>query len=101
MAQWLLRLAADRRRGGGLRRLAAAVPVDQPPLSTVGAIEFLGTAVLVAPGARTRRNLLALVLAVDGVAALTEVRLGDEPLGVVFAPLRSRWLGLTSSALPR
>src|SRR5450755_4860865 len=35
--------------------------VDRLPLSTVGAIEFLGTVILAAVGARTRRNVLALV----------------------------------------
>src|SRR4051812_26051425 len=59
--------------------------VDRLPLSTVGAIEFLGTVVLAAAGARTGRNLLALALAVGGVAALTDVRLAGEPLGFVFA----------------
>ena len=34
----------------------------------MGAIEFLGTVLLAVAGARTRRNLLALVLAVGGVA---------------------------------
>jgi inner membrane transporter RhtA len=51
----------------------------------VGAIEFLGTVLLAAVGARTRRNLLALGLAVGGVAALTDVRLTGQPLGFVFA----------------
>ena len=55
------------------------------PLSTVGAIEFLGPVALAAIGVRTRRNLLALLLAVGGVAVLTDVRLGGEPLGFVFA----------------
>jgi len=59
--------------------------VDRLPLSTVGAIEFLGTVVLAAAGARTRRNLLALCLAIGGVAALTDVRLAGQPLGFVFA----------------
>jgi inner membrane transporter RhtA len=59
--------------------------VDRLPLATVGAVEFLGTVVLAATGARTRRNLLALALAVGGVAVLTDVRLGGEPLGFVFA----------------
>jgi inner membrane transporter RhtA len=59
--------------------------VDRLPLSTVGAIEFLGTVVLAALGARTRRNLAALLLAVGGVAALTDVRLAGQPLGFVFA----------------
>ena len=59
--------------------------VDRLPLSTVGAIEFLGTVILAALGARTPRNLLALLLAVGGVAVLTDVRLSGQPLGFVFA----------------
>ncbi len=59
--------------------------VDRLPLSTVGAIEFLGTVVLAAAGARTRRNLVALVLAVGGVFVLTDVRLSGQPWGFVFA----------------
>jgi inner membrane transporter RhtA len=55
------------------------------PLATVGAIEFLGTVTLAAAGARTRRNILALVLAVGGVAVLTSVQLAGQPLGLVFA----------------
>jgi inner membrane transporter RhtA len=55
------------------------------PLATVGAIEFLGTVVLAAAGARTRRNLIALALAIGGVFVLTSVRLVSEPLGFVFA----------------
>jgi inner membrane transporter RhtA len=59
--------------------------VDRLPLSTVGAIEFLGTVILAAAGARTRRNVLALALAVAGVVVLTEVRLGGHALGFAFA----------------
>jgi inner membrane transporter RhtA len=59
--------------------------VDRLPLATVGGIEFLGTVVLAAAGARTRRNLLALALAVGGVAVLTDVRLAGAPLGFAFA----------------
>ena len=59
--------------------------VDRIPLATVGAIEFLGIIVLAAAGARTKRNLAALVLAVGGVAALTNARIAGEPLGFVFA----------------
>ena len=59
--------------------------IDRLPLSTVGAVEFLGVVVLAAAGTRTRRNLLALVLAVGGVAALTDVRIAGEPLGFLFA----------------
>jgi inner membrane transporter RhtA len=59
--------------------------VDRLPLSTVGAIEFLGTVVLAAAGTRSPRNLLALVLAVGGVFVLTDVRLAGHPLGFLFA----------------
>jgi inner membrane transporter RhtA len=59
--------------------------VDRLPLSTVGAIEFLGTVVLAALGARTKRNVLALALTVGGVATITGVRLGGQQLGFVFA----------------
>jgi inner membrane transporter RhtA len=55
------------------------------PLATVGAIEFLGTIVLAAAGARTRRNAAALALTVGGVALLTAIRLTAQPLGFVFA----------------
>src|SRR5262249_13358597 len=40
--------------------------IDRLPLATVGAIEFLGTVILAALGARTRRNVLALALAIGG-----------------------------------
>jgi inner membrane transporter RhtA len=59
--------------------------IDRLPLSTVGAIEFLGTIVLAAAGARTPRNGVALLLAIGGVFVLTDVRLGGEPLGFAFA----------------
>jgi inner membrane transporter RhtA len=59
--------------------------IDRLPLATVGAIEFLGTVVLAAAGARTRRNLLALGLAVGGVATLTAIRLAAHPAGFAFA----------------
>ncbi len=55
------------------------------PLATVGAIEFLGPIAIAAFGLRTRRNLAALVLAVAGVATLTEIRIAGEMLGIVFA----------------
>ena len=58
---------------------------DRLPLSTVGAIEFLGTVVLAAAGVRSRRNLAALILTVAGVVTLTAIRLVAEPLGFLFA----------------
>ena len=55
------------------------------PLATVGAIEFLGTVVLAALGARSRRNIAALVLTVAGVAGLTAVQVAARPLGIALA----------------
>lgn len=59
--------------------------VARLPLSTVGAIEFLGTVVLAAAGARTKRNATALALTTAGVATITAIRIGGHPLGFVFA----------------
>jgi inner membrane transporter RhtA len=55
------------------------------PLSTVGAVEFLGVIVLAAAGVRSVRNGAALALAVAGVFALTDIRLSGQPLGFAFA----------------
>ncbi|HYL45381.1 MAG TPA: EamA family transporter [Ktedonobacteraceae bacterium] len=55
------------------------------PLGTVGAIEFLGPITLAAFGARTPRNIVALLLAAGGGWLLTDVRFGGQPLGFVFA----------------
>ena len=59
--------------------------IDRLPLATVGAIEFLGTVILAAAGARTPRNLVALAVAVGGVGLLTALRLDGAPLGFAFA----------------
>lgn len=59
--------------------------IDRLPLSTVGAIEFLGPIALAAAGVRTVRNLLAVTTAASGVYLLTDLRLAAEPLGFVFA----------------
>jgi len=59
--------------------------VDRLPLSTVGAIEFCGTVILAAAGARTARNAAALTLTTAGVIAITAIRLAGQPLGFAFA----------------
>jgi inner membrane transporter RhtA len=61
------------------------VAISRVPLSTVGAIEFLGPIALAALGARTPRNITALVLAAAGGWLLTDVRFSGEPLGFLFA----------------
>jgi inner membrane transporter RhtA len=61
------------------------ISIDRLPLGTVAAIEFLPVIALAALGARTARNVAALVLAVGGVYLLTDVQLVAEPLGIAFA----------------
>ncbi len=69
----------------GLMNACFYLAIARLPLATVGAIEFLGPIALAALGARTRRNVAALVLAIGGVWLLTDVRVGGQPLGFVFA----------------
>lgn len=59
--------------------------IARVPLGTVGAIEYLGTIVLAAIGARTGRNGLALGAAVVGVWCLTDVGLDGQALGFALA----------------
>jgi inner membrane transporter RhtA len=69
----------------GAMNVCFYLAIARLPLGTVGGIEFLGPIALAAIGARGRRNLAALGLAVAGVWLLTDVRLGGQPLGFVFA----------------
>lgn len=59
--------------------------INRLPLGTVAAIEFLPVIALAAVGARSARNVAALVLAAGGVYLLTDVRFAGEPLGFLFA----------------
>src|SRR3954469_22820207 len=59
--------------------------IDRLPLATVAAIEFLPVVGLAALGARTLRNLAALVLAAGGVYALTGVHLAGGATGLALA----------------
>ncbi len=69
----------------GLMNACFYEAIARLPLSTVGAIEFIGPILLAALGARTRRNVAALILAAAGGWVLTDVRLVGEPLGYLFA----------------
>jgi inner membrane transporter RhtA len=69
----------------GLMNACFYLAIARLPLGTVGAIEFLGPIILAALGARTRRNIAALLLAVGGVWLLTDVRFSGQPLGFLFA----------------
>jgi inner membrane transporter RhtA len=59
--------------------------ISRLPLGTVAAIEFLPVIALAALGARSRRNVAALAVAVVGVYALVDVRIAGEPLGIALA----------------
>src|SRR5260370_27079572 len=69
----------------GLMNACFYLAISRIPLGTVGAIEFLGPITLAALGARTPRNIGALILAAGGGWLLTDVRIGGQPLGFVFA----------------
>ena len=69
----------------GLMNACFYLAIARLPLGTVGAIEFLGPITLAALGARTPRNIAALLLAASGGWLLTDVRFGGQPLGFVFA----------------
>ena len=69
----------------GLMNACFYLAISRIPLSTVGAIEFIGPITLAALGTRTPRNVVALFLAAGGGWLLTDVRLGGQPLGFVFA----------------
>ena len=62
----------------GLMNACFYLAISRLPLSTVGTIEFLGPLALAAMGVRSRRNGLALVLAVAGVVFLTRIRLSSR-----------------------
>jgi inner membrane transporter RhtA len=65
--------------------LAFYLAIDRLPMGTVVAIEFTGPIVVAALGSRTRRDLLALGLAVAGVAALADVHIAGSPGGLALA----------------
>ncbi|HVF79527.1 MAG TPA: EamA family transporter [Solirubrobacteraceae bacterium] len=59
--------------------------IDRLPLGTAVAIEFCGPIFVAALGSRTRRDVLALVLATAGVIALADVHLAGSPDGLALA----------------
>ncbi len=69
----------------GLMNACFYLAIAHIPLGTVGAIEFIGPIILAALGARTLRNIAALLLAASGGWLLTGERLEGEPLGFFFA----------------
>jgi inner membrane transporter RhtA len=67
--------------------------IEQVPLGTVAAIEFVGPVVLAVVGLRSARNVAALTLTVTGVAALVDVRLAGAAAGFAFAVANAALFG--------
>lgn len=68
----------------GLTSTFFYLAIDRLPLGKGVAIEFIGPITVAAILTRSRRNAVALVLAVSGVAILSGVEIDDEPLGILF-----------------
>lgn len=79
-----LRSAAIFGLSTGLTSTFFYLAIDRLPLGKGVAIEFIGPITVAAVLTRSRRNALALVSAIAGVAILSGVEIGDEPLGVMF-----------------
>jgi inner membrane transporter RhtA len=63
--------------------------LDRLPMSLVAAMEFVGTILVALYGLRTRRNFLALVLAVAGVFILINVKWETNPFGLFWSALNA------------
>lgn len=79
-----LRSAAIFGLSTGLTSTFFYLAIDRLPLGKGVAIEFIGPITVAAIFTRSRRNAAALAFAVSGVAILSGVEIGDEPLGVLF-----------------
>ncbi len=69
----------------GLMNACFYLAIAKLPLGTVGAIEFIAPITLAALGTRTRRNIVALLLAAGGGWLLADVRFAGEPVGFLLA----------------
>ena len=63
--------------------------IERIPLGKSVTIEFIGPILVAAFRTRTRRNAVALAVAVVGVAVLSGVEISGEPLGIMFTLLAS------------
>jgi inner membrane transporter RhtA len=61
--------------------------LDRLPMSLVAAMEFVGTIGVALYGLRTRRNALALLLAVLGVFIMIDLKWSTDALGLLWASL--------------
>jgi inner membrane transporter RhtA len=67
-----------------LMNLSFYLAIDRLPLGKSVVLEFIGPIAVAAALTRTRRNTIALLLATSGVAILSGVEIGGEPLGILF-----------------
>lgn len=67
-----------------LMNLCFYLAIDRLPLGKSVVLEFIGPIAVAAALTRSVRNTVALVLAAVGVAVLSGVELGGEPLGILF-----------------
>jgi len=95
---WRTIREADRRTRRLLIGLGACLAVmntsfylalDALPMSLVAAMEFVGTIGVALYGLRTRRNMMALGLAVAGVFVLVDVRWSSDPAGLFWATVNA------------
>lgn len=63
--------------------------LDRLPMSLVAAMEFVGTLCIALYGLKTRRNFLALGLALAGVWLLIDVKWSTDTVGILWAVLNS------------
>lgn len=63
--------------------------LDLLPMSLVAAMEFVGTIGVALWGARTLRNLMALIFAIIGITLLIDVKWSTDPLGLFWAGLNA------------
>jgi len=91
---WRLLVRVDRRERLLLLGLGSCLAVmncsfymalARLPISLVAAIEFVGSIALALYGARTPRNVVALILAVTGVFVLIKVKWSGDLSGIGFA----------------
>ena len=59
--------------------------LDRLPISLVAAIEFVGTIGIALFGLRSRRNIIALAVAVAGTFLLIDVKWSSDPVGLAWA----------------
>ena len=79
-----LRAAAIFGIATALMNLCFYLAIDRLPLGKSVVLEFIGPISVAAVLTRTRRNTIALLLAAGGVAILSGVEIGGEPLGIAF-----------------